>query len=125
MGGHRIEGMSLLADLRSPFTVAGMALDDAQLIVAVLAQPEVLLVFSAIVAATSQARPLDEMGHPLAGTSYITPFGLAKKTFLSREVIERAAGQLKRVGLVEVLPDEERRYESWRVNEAALLSASR
>lgn len=102
-----------------------MALDDARLIVAALAQPEVLLVFGAIVAATSPARPLDEMGRPLVGTSYITPFGLAKKTSLSREAIERAAGQLKRVGLVEVLPDEQRRYDSWRVSEAALIAASR
>jgi hypothetical protein len=125
MGGHRIEAVSFLARLRSRFTVAGMAVDDARRVVAVLAQPEVLLVFSAIVVATSRACPLDEMGHPLQETSYITPFGLAKKTFLSREVIEQAAGQLKRAGLVEVLPDEQRRYESWRVNEAALLSASR
>ena len=106
-------------------TVAGMAVDDARLVVAALAQPEVLLVFSAIVVATSTARPRDEMGHPPAGTAYITAFGLARKTLLSREVIERAAGHLHRVGLVEVLPGEQRRYDSWRVNEAALLSVSR
>ncbi len=83
------------------------------------------MVFGAIVVATSTARPLDRMGQVPTGTSYITPFGLAKDTALSRTVIERAAGQLKRVGLLEVLPDQDGRYESWRVNEAALVAASR
>jgi hypothetical protein len=83
-------------------------------VIAVLAQPEALLVFAAIVVATSTARPLDRMGDVPQGTRYITPFGLAKDTSLSRAVIERAAAQLKRVGMLDVLPDQDGRYESWR-----------
>jgi hypothetical protein len=92
--------------------------------ISALAEPEALLVFGAIVTATSTARLLDEFGHQRSGTSYITPFGLVKKTSLPRDVIEKAAGQLKRAGLLEVLVDEERGYESWRVSEAALAAAS-
>ena len=93
--------------------------------IAALAEPEVLLVFGAIVTATSKARLLSELGYPLSGTSYITPFGLEKTTSLSRDVIEDAAQRLKRVGLLEVLPDHEQRgFESWRVNGAALAAAS-
>lgn len=92
--------------------------------ISALAEPEALLVFGAIVSATSTARLLDELGHPRSGISYITPFGLVKKTSLPRDVIEKAAGQLKRAGLLEVLVDERRGYESWRVSEAALAAAS-
>jgi hypothetical protein len=101
-----------------------MVVRDARVIVGALAEPEALLVFGAIVTATSTARPLDEFGRPVSGTSYITPFGLAKKTSLPRDVIERAAGLLKRAGLLETLVDEQRGYESWRVSEAALAAAS-
>ena len=103
---------------RTRVTVVGVVDTDARAVIAVLAQPEALLVFGAIVVATSRARRLDRMGHVPVRNSYITPFGLAKDTSLSRAVIERAAGQLKRVGLLEVLPDEDGRYESWRVNQA-------
>jgi hypothetical protein len=106
-------------------TVAGMSVDEARMVVAALAEPEVLLVFGAIVTATSRARLLNELGHPMEENSYITPFGLAKKTSLPRDVIERAAQRLKRVGLLEVLPDAfGRGFESWRVNEATLAAAS-
>ena len=102
----------------------GMAIEDARVMIAALAQPEALLVFGAIAAATSGARLRDESGHPPSGTSYVTPFGLEKETSLPRDVIEQAAGRLKRAGLLEVLPDEQGRYESWRINEAALAAAS-
>jgi hypothetical protein len=39
---------------------------------------------------------------------------------LSRDVIEEAAARLVGAGLLEVLPDEQRGYDSWRVNETAL-----
>jgi len=94
-------------------------------VVAALAEPEALLVFGAIAAATSKAGPLCEMGYPRSGTSYVTPFGLVKSTSLSRDAVEAAAGRLKRAGLLDVLVDEERGYESWRINEAALAAASR
>ena len=64
------------------------------------------------------------LGYPGSGTSYITPFGLEKKTSLPRDVIEKAAGRLKAAGLLEVLADEQRGYESWRVSEGALAAAS-
>jgi hypothetical protein len=110
--------------VRAVVIVACMAVRDARVMISVLAEPEVLLVFGAIVTATSTARVRDEMGHPRSGISYITPFGLMKKTSLPRDVIEKAAGRLKQAGLLEVVADEERGYESWRVSEAALAAAS-
>ena len=104
--------------------VACMVVRDARGMIGVLAEPEALLVFGAIVTSTSTARSRDEMGRSRSGTSYITPFGLVKKTSLPRDVIERAAGRLKAAGLLEVLADEQRGYESWRVSEAALAAAS-
>ena len=89
-----------------------------------LAEPQVLLVFGAIVTATSKARRLDEFGRPVSGTPYITPFGLEKKTSLPRDAVEQAARRLKQAGLLEVVVDEQRRYESWRVSETALLAAA-
>jgi hypothetical protein len=104
--------------------VACMVTRDAGAMIGALAEPAALLVFGVIVAATSTARPLDDFGRPVSGTSYITPFGLVKKTSLPRGVIEQAAGRLKRAGLLEVLVDEQRGYESWRVSEAALAAVS-
>ena len=89
-----------------------------------LAEPEALLVFGAIVTATSKARRLDEFGRPVSGTPYITPAGLEKKTSLPRDAVEKAARRLKQAGLLEVLVDEQRRYESWRVSEMALPAAA-
>jgi len=97
--------------------------DAARVMIAVLAEPEVLLVFGAIVTATSRARPVDERGRSGSATPYITPFGLMKATSLSRDVVEKAAGSLARAGLLEVHPDPWGRFDSWRVNEAALTAA--
>ncbi len=102
-----------------------MVVGDARVMIGALAEPEALLVFGAIATATSKARLLSGLGHPTSGTSYVTPFGLEKTTSLPRGVIEEAAGRLKRAGLLEVLVDEERGYESWRINEAALAAVSR
>lgn len=101
-----------------------VAEDDARLMIAALAEPVALLVFGVIVAGTSRARVVDDFGRPPVGTSYLTPFGLARTTSLPRDVIELAAERLVRVGLLEVLVDDERGYGSWRVNEAALAAAS-
>ncbi|MGH3798534.1 MAG: hypothetical protein ACRDTD_00080 [Pseudonocardiaceae bacterium] len=57
-------------------------------------------------------------------TPYVTPFGLMRETSLSRGVVEAAAERLKLAGLLEVLVDDERGYESWRISEAALGAAS-
>lgn len=53
----------------------------------------------------------------------MTPFGLMRETSLSRDVVEVAAERLKRAGLLEVLVDDERGYESWWISEAALAAA--
>jgi hypothetical protein len=42
---------------------------DAQVMIAAVAAPEALLVFGAIAAATSTARPRDELRYPVSGTS--------------------------------------------------------
>lgn len=105
--------------------VGRMLIRDPEAVVAALAEPEALLVVGAIVTATSTARPLSEAGYPRSGTSYITPFGLVKKTSLSRDVVEVAAERLKAAGLLEVLVDDEHGYESWRIDEAALAAATR
>jgi len=51
--------------------VACMVVRGAEMIIDALADPEALLVFGAIVTATSTARPLDEFGRPVSGSSYI------------------------------------------------------
>ena len=89
-----------------------------------LAGPEALLVSGAIVTVTSKARRVDGFGRPVSGTPYITLFGLEKRTSLPRDAVEKAARRLKRAGLLEVLVDEQRRYESWRVSETALSAAA-
>jgi hypothetical protein len=105
-------------------TVLCVADDDAMAMIGALADPVALLVFGVIVAGTSKARVVDDFGRPPPGTSYLTPFGLAKTTSLPRDVIEWAAERLVRAGLLEVLTDEQRGYDSWRVNEAAIAAAS-
>jgi hypothetical protein len=101
-----------------------MAISDAHVMITALAEPETLLVFVAIATATSKARLLSELGHPISGTSYITSVGLEKSTSLPRDVIEEAAQRLKRAGLLEAITDKQRGYESWRINEAGLAAAS-
>jgi hypothetical protein len=49
---------------------------------------------------------------------------VVRETSLSWDVVEAAAGRLKRAGLLEVLVDDERGYESWRVSETALAAAA-
>jgi hypothetical protein len=97
---------------------------EAEAIISALADPQALLVFGVIVASTSKARVRDQYGNPPIGTSYITPFGLMRETSLSRAVIERAAERLKAAGLLEVIPPDERGFESWRVSEAAMATAA-
>jgi hypothetical protein len=50
--------------------VACMAIRDARVMIGALAEPEALLVFGAIVTATSKARRLDEFGRLVSGTPY-------------------------------------------------------
>jgi hypothetical protein len=54
----------------------------------------------------------------------VTPFGLMRETSLSRDVVEAVAERLKLAGMLEVLVDDKRGFESWRVSEAALAAAS-
>jgi hypothetical protein len=102
--------------------VIDMAIDDAGVVLAALAEPETLLVFGVLAVRTSRLR-VSGSGEPEPGTSYVTPFGLMRETSLSRDVVEAAAARLKRAGLLEVLVDNERGYESWRVSEDALATA--
>jgi hypothetical protein len=102
--------------------VIGMAINDARAVIAALADPEVLLVFGVIAARTSKVGMRVSDG--TRSTPYVTPFGLMRETSLSRDVVEAAAARLKRAGLLEVLVDAERGYESWRVGEAALAAAT-
>jgi hypothetical protein len=55
------------------------------LVISALAEPDALLVFGALVVGTSLARPRDDFGRPVSPNAYITPFGLAKTTGLSRK----------------------------------------
>ncbi len=89
-----------------------------------LAEPEALLVFGAIVTATSTARPLDEFGRPVSGDLVHHSLRPGEEHVAATDVIEKAAGRLKGAGLLEVLVDEQRGYESWRVSEAALAAVS-
>ncbi|MCA1678828.1 MAG: hypothetical protein LC777_07725 [Actinobacteria bacterium] len=87
-----------------------------------LADPETLFVFGVIASRTSKLQMSASDGS--RSTPYVTPFGLVRETSLSRDVVEAAAERLKRAGLVEVLADDERGYESWRISEAALAAAA-
>jgi hypothetical protein len=91
--------------------VIDMAIDDAGAAIAALAEPETLLVFGVLAVRTSRLR-VNASGRSGPGTSYVTPFGLMRETSLSRDVVEAAAGRLKRAGLVEVLVDDEGGYEA-------------
>src|SRR5215207_6813260 len=102
--------------------VIGMVIRDARAVVAALADPETLYVFGVIAARTTKLglRESDRV----RSMPYVTPFGLTRETSLSRDVVEAAVARLKRAGLLEVLVDDERRYESWRISEAALGAAT-
>lgn len=101
--------------------VAGVAIRDARAVIEALADPETLLVFGVIASRTSRVQISTSDG--TRSVPYVTPFGVVGETSLSRGVVEVAAGRLKRAGLLEVLADDERGYESWRVSEAALAAA--
>ena len=71
-----------------------MAINDARAVFGALADPETLYVFGVIVARTSKLKlPVSERA---GSTPYVRPFGLVRETSLSREVVEAAAGRLKR-----------------------------
>lgn len=102
--------------------VISVVITDVRAVIDTLADPETLYVFGVIAARTSKLRlPVSDRA---LSTPYVTPFGLMQETSLSRDAVEAAAGRLNRAGLLEVLVDEERGYESWRVSEAALAAAS-
>ena len=87
-----------------------------------LADPETLYVFGVIAARTSKLGVRVSAG--ARSTPYVTPFGLMRETSLSRDVVEAAAARLRQAGLLEVLVNDERGYESWRISEAALAAAT-
>ncbi|MBN2871989.1 MAG: hypothetical protein JXJ30_03655 [Halothiobacillaceae bacterium] len=99
---------------------------DAAVIIDALAEPVTLLVFGAIVTATSTAHP-HQARHSApntTATTYITPFGLQQQLSLSCSAIEWAAERLEQAGLLDVVTDHERGYDSWRINEGTLTAVS-
>jgi hypothetical protein len=102
--------------------VVSMAIRDARAVIDALADPQTLYVFGVIAARTSKVGMGASEG--TRATPYVTPFGLVRETSLSRDVVEAVAERLRLAGLLEVLVDDERGYESWRVSEAALAAAS-
>ena len=108
--------------VRVVIMVASVAIRDARAVVGALADPQTLYVFGVIAARTSRLGMSTTDG--TRTTPYVTPFGLMRETSLSRDAVEAAAERLKLAGLVEVLVDDERGYESWRISEAALAAAS-
>lgn len=90
--------------------------------IAALADPETLLVFGVLAARTSQLTTPTSEG--TRSTPYVTPFGVMRETSLSREAVEAAVGRLAAAGLLEVLGDDGRGFESWRISEAALAAAA-
>ena len=102
--------------------VIGVVIRDARAVVAALADPETLYVFGVIAARTSKLGLRVSAG--ARSTPYVTPFGLMRQTSLSRDVVEAAAARLRQAGLLEVLVNDERGYESWRISEAALAAAT-
>jgi len=102
--------------------VAFVAIRDARAVIDALADPQTLYVFGVIAARTSRIGMSTSEG--TRSTPYVTPFGLMRETSLSREVVDAVAERLKLAGLLEVLVDDERGYESWRISEAALVAVS-
>jgi hypothetical protein len=93
--------------------------------IAALAEPDTLVVFGAIVVATSNTCSAAEMGYSTGGgVSWVTPFGLEKRTGLTREVIEAAAARLEQAGLVKAQTSPGADYTNWRPNETALTAAA-
>jgi len=99
-----------------------MAIKDAQAVIDALADPQTLYVFGVIAARATRVGMSTSDG--TRSTPYVTLFGLMRETSLSRDVVEAVAKRLKLAGLLEVLVDNERGYESWRISEAALAAAS-
>ena len=98
---------------------------DARAMIAALAEPDALVVFAAITVATSNACRDAEMGYPTGGgVSWVTPFGLQKRTGLSQDTIERTAARLEGAGLLKTQDNDNDRYTSWRIDEAALAAAA-
>jgi hypothetical protein len=99
-----------------------MAATDARAMIGALADPQTLLVFGVIAARTSKLQiPASDRTRSIP---YVTPYGLMRETSLSREVVEAAIQRLERAGLLEVLRDDERGDDSWRISETALAAAS-
>jgi hypothetical protein len=94
--------------------VASMTIRDARAVIDALADPQTLYVFGVIAARTSRVGMRTSEG--TRSTPYVTPFGLVRETSLSRDVVEAVAERLKLAGLLEVLTDDERGYESWRIS---------
>ena len=90
--------------------VISMVIRDVQAVIAALADPQTLYVFGVIAARTSKLG--ERESDRVRSTPYVTPFGLMRETSLSRDVVEAAAGRLKRAGLLEVLVDDERRMRA-------------
>ena len=98
---------------------------DATAMIGALTDPDALVVFAAIVVATSETCRLAEMGYSHGGgISWVTPFGLQKRTALSREAIDRAAATLEQAGMLLTQPDHQHGYTSWRPNKPALTIAA-
>jgi hypothetical protein len=97
---------------------------DARAMIAALTEPDALVVFAAITVATSNACRDAEMGYPTGGVSWVTPFGLQKRTGLSQDTIERTASRLERARLLKTQDNDSGRYTSWRIDEAALTTAA-
>lgn len=99
-----------------------MAISDARAVIDALADPQTLYVFGVIAARTSKVGMSTSDG--TRSTPHVTPFGLMRETSLSRDAVEAVAERLKLAGLLEILVDDERGYESWRISEAALAAAA-
>lgn len=98
---------------------------DATAMIGALTAPDALVVFAAIVVATSDTCGLAEMGYSHGGgISWVTPFGLQKRTGLSRDAIDGAAAALEHADMLLAQPDRQHGYTSWRPNKTALITAA-
>lgn len=93
--------------------------------IAALAEPDTLVVFAAIVVSTSDTCRTAAMGyHSGGGISWVTPFGLQKRTGLTRETIEDAALHLEQAGLIKAQTSPGAGYTNWRPDDAAINAAA-
>lgn len=99
-----------------------VAIDDPRALIDALADPQGLYLFGVIAVRTSKLGM--STSDAARSTPYVTTLGLVRETALSQDVVEAAADRPQRAGLLEMMTDDERGLDHWRISETALADAA-